>query len=191
MEGDSLCFHLIQLAILYFNPRLRVEGDFNSFVCAVSFNDFNPRLRVEGDRATRCYSFLERETISIHASAWKATTNFAKLGLTNFNFNPRLHVEGDNRGKKQKNTLKKFQSTPPRGRRPIVPVMHKIVLFVYFNPRLRVEGDHKIRIHCRHLTISIHASAWKATANLYKLYHTNFEKLSKNSKKHNYFLLTL
>ena len=76
---------------------------------------FNPRLRVGGDQPSPQAG--AHTAVSIHASAWEATTP-----------------------KPWPRSTTKFQSTPPRGRRPPAAVAAPGARF-RFNPRLRVGGD--------------------------------------------------
>ncbi len=83
------------------------------------------------------------QRVSIHASAWEAT-NRITVGIF---------------------LLFLFQSTPPRGRRPgVIEAFFKI--FKSFNPRLRVGGDTVPVVSADDMSVSIHASAWEATANV-------------------------
>ena len=143
-----------------FNPRLRVGGDakLNSvFVVILKFQSTPPR----GRRLLRLFAgsaFLAFQStpprgrrpapenpgpvttlVSIHASAWEATTGvvLAKSGWECFN--PRLRVGGDSR---QHMLLCCSVGFNPRLRvggevRPAPPCLGRI----RFNPRLRVGGD--------------------------------------------------
>ena len=79
---------------LCFNPRLRGGGDLREGEDSAEVLSFNPRLRGGGDQRLECFHGLRR--VSIHASAGEATRDPTR----------------------QADLLKKFQSTPPRGRRP-------------------------------------------------------------------------
>ena len=99
----------------YFNPRLREGGDKEYHRNNGGKKNFNPRLREGGDGIQR-HNRLEESKISIHASA-KEATNIGINPDTLYNFNPRLREGGD----KKVYALgadNKFQSTPPRRRRP-------------------------------------------------------------------------
>ena len=76
-----------------FNPRLRVGGDLPPLPVLRKAKSFNPRLRVGGDVFHRYVNIVL--VVSIHASAWEATPARQTLA-----------------------TGERFQSTPPRGRRP-------------------------------------------------------------------------
>ena len=103
---------------------------------------FNPRLRVGGD-FSGSKSCRTSSSVSIHASAWEATPSVQSTvhGWSCFNprlrvggdpclwrlltawvcFNPRLRVGGDGTFADRDVETDKFQSTPPRGRRPPAP----------------------------------------------------------------------
>ncbi len=99
---------------------------------------FNPRLRKGGDViASAVCVILE---ISIHASAREATPGQATLPAPGLG----------------------FQSTPPRGRRPIRTVRDLISeLFQSTPPRGRRRRHRRTTSEAQ--GISIHASAWEAT----------------------------
>ena len=56
----------------------------------------------------------------------------------------------------------RFQSTPPRGRRPLM-FGYNFLAILNFNPRLREGGDYHAISCVIQLSISIHASAREAT----------------------------
>ena len=120
-----------------FNPRPRVGGDGTSDAARVTSRRFNPRPRVGGDRSPFMISKARR--VSIHAPAWGATRRCYR------SIRSRM-----------------FQSTPPRGGRPVwsddstpIPtvsihapawgatrrVLRRRQLASGFNPRPRVGGD--------------------------------------------------
>ena len=76
---------------------------------------FNPRLREGGDRGAG--RILYSLPISIHASEKEATSTLHTGQLGSSNFNPRLREGGDKIIRKDLGK-DKFQSTPPRRRRP-------------------------------------------------------------------------
>ena len=100
---------------MYFNPRLREGGDRQSISRIRPIKDFNPRLREGGDANIKKISFLKN--ISIHASAKEATGNRYPRKRRCCNFNPRLR-EGGDEIKRFLRQPERFQSTPPRRRRP-------------------------------------------------------------------------
>ena len=157
--GDS-CVPRLRPATRCFNPRLRVGGDHGDPKSADVRSGFNPRLRVGGDptpietgiyigmfqstppRGRRPITMAESSltrTVSIHASAWEATSPFWPPGHHIAGFNPRLRVGGDS------------STTSPR----LYPDS--------FNPRLRVGGDVRVAVVDLAAGVSIHASAWEAT----------------------------
>ena len=110
---------LTPLAASRFNPRLREGGDHRAVDQHHQLQRFNPRLREGGDRLLTMKIYRFR--VSIHASAREATQPAA---FAHFH--------------------RAFQSTPPRGRRPVQcsnpgdPYC--------FNPRLREGGDPAVLI---------------------------------------------
>ena len=153
---------LHQPAPLYgFNPRLRTGGDGASGGDSAGVYGFNPRLRTGGD--------------DVFAAAPKRPASF----------NPRLRTGGDGERLERDPAERKFQSTPPHGRRhaqadaPCVrrgvsihasareatnPVALLGCTVACFNPRLRTGGDGP-SIACAgpDSWVSIHASAREAT----------------------------
>ena len=145
----------------YFNPRPREGGDCTPSELRRTRNDFNPRPREGGDLRTGVA--LGQNLISIHAPARGATPP----SLDSFRI------------------VNRFQSTPPRGGRPIPPknTAHKTyfnprpreggdsrgtpITFttLYFNPRPREGGDNKCGDTATEQPISIHAPARGATGN--------------------------
>ena len=101
--------------------------------------------------------------ISIHASAREATSiNHVSAASTAIS----IHASAREATKNQLlyQTEFSFQSTPPRGRRPVraaglYPACH-------FNPRLREGGDLVLWLPALCFAISIHASAREATQSL-------------------------
>ena len=98
--------------------------------------NFNPRSRVGNDKG----KIVERGNtqISIHVPAWGTTTI------------PGINTKVD-----------RFQSTFPRGERPISPWIHNRT--GNFNPRSRVGNDVDRNIFYKDYTISIHVPAWGTT----------------------------
>ena len=150
---------------------------------------FNPRLREGGDKMVERTISLHR--ISIHASAREATALSCRLCRTHRYFNPRLREGGDARTIKAILQRLAFQSTPPRGRRPVTVLRmlirssfqstpprgrrrctkHRVDTNFYFNPRLREGGDQAPYTQTSLLiNISIHASAREATALITNFY---------------------
>ena len=80
--------------------------------------NFNPRLREGGDNNDG--ETDNTPVISIHASAREATEPSELTSTPVSYFNPRLREGGDAFGAMQYTRDRKFQSTPPRGRRPCV-----------------------------------------------------------------------
>ncbi len=126
-----------------------------------------------------------RRLVSIHASAWEATRQADAIAHPLDGFNPRLRVGGDKCRDRWRRRSRRFQSTPPRGRRHYRQACTS--RDTRFNPRLRVGGDTPLSgtvsatltgfqstpprgrrqpqdgFRSDRLTVSIHASAWEAT----------------------------
>ena len=79
-------------------------------------NYFNPRLREGGDGKTTIISF-PLEEISIHASA-KEATDIQKQAEERMDISIHASAKEATRAGYQVHTVKIFQSTPPRRRRP-------------------------------------------------------------------------
>ena len=106
-------------------------------------NCFNPRPRVGGDETASKLPFTL--DVSIHAPAWGATKP-----LQNFP-SPLM-----------------FQSTPPRGGRPIIPFkMADPTEFQSTPPR---GGRQGLRVERYRPGVSIHAPAWGATALTHRIH---------------------
>ena len=146
------------LHMLSFNPRLREGGDNTVSPPVLSTNSFNPRLREGGDTASAIADAVL--DVSIHASAREATP----AGWTSDQFAPvSIHASAREATKVPDlaATGSEFQSTPPRGRRPVTASMltshimfqstpprgrrlHRWIVpsvLSGFNPRLREGGD--------------------------------------------------
>ena len=121
-----------------FNPRPRVGGDPRFQRSSPQTRScFNPRPRVGGDADEQLH--LQPLGVSIHAPAWEATAKAAALRLS-----------------------RKFQSTPPRGRRRTS--QPAAARRPGFNPRPRVGGDLvAVKLATAPQSVSIHAPAWEAT----------------------------
>ena len=101
-----------------FNPRPRAGGDvtqLTSFAPTLQFQSTPPRggRRYKGEHTTR------PKFVSIHAPARGATNGLSKCTSRFLRFNPRPRAGGDVPIKIGKFTHYKFQSTPPRGGRPM------------------------------------------------------------------------
>ena len=99
-------------------------------------NYFNPRLREGGDGKTTIISF-PLEEISIHASA-KEATDIQKQAEERMDISIHASAKEATRAGYQVHTVKIFQSTPPRRRRPLLPLYspaHR--QFQYTPPRRR------------------------------------------------------
>ena len=131
-------------------------------VCAILSGSFNPRLHVGGDTATRGRSWLARSfNPRLHVGGDRAKS---AMLLALRCFNPRLHVGGDVLFHELHLILVRFQSTPPRGRRPCTSLRHLLPMVsihasTWEATKLCPQG-------CSGLQVSIHASTWEATATL-------------------------
>ena len=138
LRRDDVTTTRTVVRITNFNPRLREGGDHLIQRFSHHYHYFNPRLREGGD-------------VSPGKNAGKRTHNF----------NPRLREGGDLQGQINCLALYRFQSTPPRRRRPFgvsLGTVHR-----NFNPRLREGGDIGSNEEYAAYVISIHASAKEAT----------------------------
>ena len=151
-----------------FNPRLREGGDINNLDKIIQdiisihasakeatawetkkrypriFQSTPPRRR--RPLILPLNSFL---VISIHASAKEATRSGDDLLLCFPYFNPRLREGGDLNTGLPLMEQQKFQSTPPRRRRPS-NILAAPAAQDYFNPRLREGGDIKMHLYVNH-----------------------------------------
>ena len=121
-----------------FNPRARVGRDTGFSAGGTTFRYFNPRARVGRDK--------------------KSSPSTAGTG----NFNPRARVGRDNAERIEDLIDYIFQSTRPRGARPLAtPVLVESSQFQSTRPRgaRRFELLPKVVVD----VISIHAPAWGAT----------------------------
>ena len=100
---------------------------------------FNPRLRTGGDIEGMSWNggILD---VSIHASAREATFAGGFSCWARYCFNPRLRTGGDISRPSRLWPLRKFQSTPPHGRRRSGSSKRR-TSNQCFNPRLRTGGD--------------------------------------------------
>ena len=122
------------------------------------WDNFNPRLREGGDGSTGGKD-RRNGAISIHASAREATSS-TSTSLS----------------------LKVFQSTPPRGRRHVSPLLSHLGNG-HFNPRLREGGDVKEGQILLIIDISIHASAREATGLIIKKYVNDYISIHASARE--------
>ena len=143
------------------HPRgVRPESTLRKRPTSVRFQSTHPRgVRLIFFGFHGFYSF-----VSIHAPAWGATSNSAKIMGWRTGFNPRTRV-GCDRPKRQGSTSGfPFQSTHPRGVRPVTGGMAAISAnkFQSTHPRgVRPASPSRPPL-CQQ--VSIHAPAWGATA---------------------------
>ena len=146
--------------ISYFNP-LHHEGGDASLLQKIRFSsaDFNPLHHEGGD--THCQLSEERAEISIHSttrvetieatyntqptvisihSTTRVETIFGRHSKKHRKyFNPLHHEGGDGNPGGGPDGVFEFQSTPPRGWRPCVPLPSN--KYLYFNPLHHEGGD--------------------------------------------------
>ena len=100
--------------------------------------------------------------ISIHAPTRGATLKIGGGAAPIENFNPRSHEGSDVQRGKIFYSLRRFQSTLPRGERPQYrTIIHSIV---YFNPRSHEGSDGNMLLQLLSTVISIHAPTRGATS---------------------------
>ncbi len=185
MGGDQDLINQ-QLANLSFNPRLRMGGDSAS-------ESKRPPTKVsihasawEATGGSSATGYLIN--VSIHASAWEATAVGGVAPCASICFNPRLRMGGDTTSKGSRTRTGSFNPRLRMGgdrsqvRRAakrwrfnprlrmggdIEAERHHRADFG-FNPRLRMGGDQRHRDRASGPDrVSIHASAWEATAGTY------------------------
>ena len=123
------------------------------------FQSTHPRgVRRQADLAGRMGA-----RVSIHAPAWGATERWSFWTLAQPGFNPRTRVGCDKAKVRTGPWAKMFQSTHPRGVRPLpngLPGRRSRC----FNPRTRVGcDDQDLETEKALSLVSIHAPAWGAT----------------------------
>ena len=112
---------------------------------------------------------LDAPAISIHASAREATSPHVSSANNLPYFNPRLREGGDEVFHSMNTSLKRFQSTPPRGRRHDRDFMYAARPQISIHASAR-EATFYIFLTTFSFTISIHASAREATALITNFY---------------------
>ena len=121
----------------YFNPRSRVGNDIGQIGLDLVVN-ISIHVPAWGTTLTAT-GFSSKEVISIHVPAWGTTAfRYAQPGTS------------------------RFQSTFPRGERPIMSLY--LSPSTNFNPRSRVGNDvFSLCPACNYPSISIHVPAWGTT----------------------------
>ena len=104
----------------------------------VYWQDFNPRSR-EGSDEIVCAGLVSRGWISIHAPARGATAERIPEPVCTGNFNPRSREGSDGATGSPCLQVMTFQSTLPRGERPLWYII--TLARRYFNPRSREGSD--------------------------------------------------
>ncbi len=129
-----------------------------SFEVSLKFQSTPPR----GGRLDRSLHVLARGEVSIHAPAWGATSTDTAPSARRSGFNPRPRVGGDLATRRRNRLIRMFQSTPPRGGRPNLPIeVTGDDVFQSTPPRGgRRAGVPELRGFAE---VSIHAPAWGAT----------------------------
>ena len=147
----------------YFNPRSREGSDKGITLELINCLEFQSTLP-RGERHSPCRHKMDNLPISIHAPARGATLTDWNTQTLTLNFNPRSREGSDGEVAQIYQSRQRFQSTLPRGERPV---------------------DH-IR-QSRAADISIHAPARGATANITYFFYIKDSYLS-NIHKLQYFL---
>ncbi|ABB24162.1 conserved hypothetical protein [Pelodictyon luteolum DSM 273] len=119
--------------------------------------------RPRGARHSRTNFNLKRITVSIHAPAWGATEPIHR-GARSGRVSIHAPAWGATMIVADESDAFKFQSTRPRGARPMRSVRWRRIFS--FNPRARVGRDSACAIKLNHRVVSIHAPAWGATSPL-------------------------
>ena len=158
--------HRLAVGELYFNSRLCMRGNGNRRKPVWLQGYFNSRLCMRGngkpDSPGAAY-----QHISIHASAWEATGRCGKGMVNSLYFNSRLCMRGNAYSADKSKRIHIFQFTPLHERQQVtfsVPVVQE--------------------------SISIHASAWEATALPCRLrFHNHFNSrlCMRGNLFHDYF----
>ena len=130
-----------------------------------SFVYFNPRSRVGNDNKFTLFTVVFCR-ISIHVPAWGTTTGANDVDIM---LDISIHVPawGTTKRIEQDKQLKKFQSTFPRGERPLRNVL--IQLSTPISIHVPAWGT-TVQCHFKGILtfISIHVPAWGTTAKTYK-----------------------
>ena len=101
----------------YFNPRSRVGNDMTGYFNVLDDWNFNPRSRVGNDSYQG--DFRPHLCISIHVPHAGTTRPMISARSWSSYFNPRSRVGNDKCKQKEGCKHKRFQSTFPRGERPV------------------------------------------------------------------------
>ena len=103
--------------------------------------------------------------VSIHAPAWGATGILPWAAVSGWRFNPRARVGRDRSAVERLRSMSMFQSTRPRGARPLVLVTRTRALPSFQSTRPRGARHHRPSVVHGPVRVSIHAPAWGATLN--------------------------
>ena len=144
-----------------FNPRTRVGCDISAALSLrplKMFQSTHPR----GVRPRQDDDQQLAGRVSIHAPAWGATSRNFPQNILTIGFNPRTRVGCDVSERRLLSNVLPFQSTHPRGVRPM-PRRARNTWTNGFNPRTRVGCDIRRNRHSQSEHVSIHAPAWGAT----------------------------
>ena len=121
-------------------------------------------IHASAREATAAHLQAHRELIvSIHASAREATRRIERRGAREACFNPRLRAGGDAQSRAYRCAKELFQSTPPRGRRPLPAQGRRRLFRVSIHASAR-EATQRGTADPYFELVSIHASAREATA---------------------------
>ena len=162
-----------------FNPRVRAGRDKRYAMLQAVADCFNPRVRAGRDEQ---YEQVWKECrVSIHASARDATWSRRGRRQRSLCFNPRVRA-GRDHSYPRSAAPAMFQSTRPRGTRPLPPLLRLLrPVSIHasardatgfgsgcrgspsFNPRVRAGRDEPLGLAHGVAVVSIHASARDAT----------------------------
>ena len=118
----------------HFNPRARVGRDSRGRCPQTPSANFNPRARVGRDDAPEIER--DRETISIHAPAWGATS-VAHRGASDRNISIHAPAWGATACVNRIPRVRSFQSTRPRGARQALLRVSSFFLLKFQSTRPR------------------------------------------------------
>ena len=183
MGGDSSLMRRPCCSVVQSTPPREATGQW-------ALHSFNPRLRMGGDRRRRPSG---EHSIRFQSTPPHGRRQLPASGArASESFNPRLRMGGDPRYAERRQ-IDVFQSTPPHGRRrarrqafPAISIHasaweatrgllrcrqpYRVSIHASgeatsdFNPRLRMGGDTGSPLKLPRADVSIHASAWEATA---------------------------
>ena len=158
--GCDHCNHPFKFVDTNFNPRTRVGCDRPILRAVLKSPHFNPRTRVGCDPNT--FEPIPKLGISIHAPAWGATSFFL---LSKYSSSISIHAPAWGATDKNSRTdrIKPISIHAPAWGATYCSIL---VIFGHKFQSTHPRGVRPMRIQISHITfkISIHAPAWGATA---------------------------